>query len=82
LIVQDLYDLGLTQLREIEYHETHGSEFYVTLGRHGNGAQIPRLEVLERIEAESAGAPVLARDDSLIDIDIDIGCGEAHAAGP
>ena len=54
LIVDDLYSLGLISLREIDFFPTEGCEFYVTLGRHGTGHNIPRLEILETIEKEES----------------------------
>jgi SAM-dependent methyltransferase len=50
LIVHDLYSLGLTSLREVSYFPTHGCEFFVTLGRHGAGLKLSRLDMLKKIE--------------------------------
>ena len=37
LLVNDLYALGYTKLREVGFHTTEGNEFYVTLGLKGPG---------------------------------------------
>ena len=34
-MLNDLYLLGLTSLREVSYSPTHGCEFFITLGRQG-----------------------------------------------
>jgi hypothetical protein len=52
LLMNDLYALGYTQLREVQFHPTEGAEFYVTLGRHGKGPDMSRLELLKAIDAE------------------------------
>jgi hypothetical protein len=54
LLVNDLYALGYTKLREVAFHPTEDSEFYVTLGRHGEGPRMSRLEILKAIDAEVA----------------------------
>lgn len=54
LLVQDLYDLGLTRLREIAFDDTQDFEFFMALGRQGKGLELPRIEVLEKIKAELA----------------------------
>lgn len=54
LLLADLYALGLTRLREVQFHPTEGMEFYVTLGRHGTGPDKSRLEILRAIDAEVA----------------------------
>lgn len=52
LIMQDLFDLGLTQFREVEFTPTRGHEFYVTLGRKGTPPDFRRLELMKIIQAE------------------------------
>ena len=52
LLVNDLYTLGYTKLREASFHPTEGCEFYVTLGRQGTGPNLSRLELLKAIDAE------------------------------
>lgn len=54
LIVQDLFDLGLIPFREVGFHSTEGSEFFVTLGRTGKGIAESRFEMVKIIEAEVA----------------------------
>ena len=51
-LVNDLYALGYTQMREVSFHPTEGYEFYVALGRHGAGPPMSRLQMLEAMEAE------------------------------
>src|SRR5215469_16435594 len=48
LILQDLNALGVLELREAEFHDTVGLEFYSVLSRVGAGSQLPRPELLER----------------------------------
>jgi predicted SAM-dependent methyltransferase len=52
LILEDLHTLGFTQLREVSFAPTENFEFYVTLGRHGKGPGMSRLELLHAIDAE------------------------------
>ncbi len=54
LIMHDLHSLGLIQLREVAFFPTEGFEFYITLGRRGNGVNMSRLDMLKIIEAEAA----------------------------
>lgn len=54
LIMHDLYSLGFIQLREVAFFRTQGFEFYITLGRRGNGVNLSRMEMLQIIEAETA----------------------------
>jgi hypothetical protein len=54
LLVHDLYILGHTRMREVAFHPTEGCEFYVTLGRHGQGPAMSRYELLKAIDAELA----------------------------
>ena len=52
LLMHDLFVLGRTALREVSFHPTEGSEFYVTLGRRGAGTAMSRMELLRAIDAE------------------------------
>ena len=52
LIINDLFHLGLIPFQEIDFLPTDGCEFYITLGRNGQGINISRLEMLEIIESE------------------------------
>ncbi|HEX5129298.1 MAG TPA: class I SAM-dependent methyltransferase [Usitatibacter sp.] len=56
VLVSDLHALGYIQMREVAFHPTEGYEFYVSLGRHGSGPPMSRLEMLEAMEAELSGA--------------------------
>ena len=56
LLINDLYALGYTRLREVGFHTTQGNEFYVTLGMHGAGPDKSRLEILRSIDAELAAS--------------------------
>jgi hypothetical protein len=63
LIVQDLFDLGLTPLREVGFRPTVGHEFYITLGKKGEGLKQPRMETLRTIETEiRAGQEIAAQE--------------------
>jgi hypothetical protein len=65
LILLDLFDLGFVPFRELAFFPTEGCEFYVTLGRTGDGLVMDRPELLERAYAErcagrrDAGIPPL-----------------------
>lgn len=52
LIIHDLYSLGLIPFQEVEFFQTEGCEFYLTLSRDGKGIPKSRLEMLETIESE------------------------------
>jgi len=52
LIIHDLYELGLIQLREVDFFPTEGCEFFITLSRNGKGINRSRLEMLDIIESE------------------------------
>jgi SAM-dependent methyltransferase len=46
LLLVDLEALGFIGLRELAYHETVGSEFYLALSRDGQGPGMPRQELV------------------------------------
>jgi predicted SAM-dependent methyltransferase len=52
LIVHDLFRLGLIPFQEVGFFQTEGCEFYITLGRNGQGINRSRLELLDIIESE------------------------------
>ncbi len=52
LILRDLFDLGFVPFRELAFFPTEGCEFFVTLGREGDGPAMDRQELLERAHAE------------------------------
>ncbi len=54
LLIHDLYELGLINLREVSFHDTLGNEFFVTLSRQGQGSGLSRLEMLKTIEREQS----------------------------
>jgi hypothetical protein len=54
LIIHDLFNLGLIPFQEVSFVPTIGHEFFVTLGRNGNGISCPRLELLKVVEQEIA----------------------------
>lgn len=55
LLIDDLYALGLINMREVGFFDTEGCEFYVTLGRQGKGSQVERMNLLRQIAIEVAG---------------------------
>jgi predicted SAM-dependent methyltransferase len=71
LMIHDLYHFGLIPLKEIGFFPTEGCEFFITLGRKGQGIDKSRLEMMEMIDAEikegisapeeSRGAPAAGR---------------------
>jgi predicted SAM-dependent methyltransferase len=65
LLVDDLHALGFTRLREVGFAPTQGFEFYVTLGRHGTGPGMPRLDLLRAIDAELAATDAAAREPAM-----------------
>ena len=52
LMIHDLFCLGFIPLKEVEFFPTESFEFYVTLGRNGEGINKSRLEMLNIIESE------------------------------
>lgn len=54
LMIHDLHSLGLIPFREVGFFPTEGCEFYVALGREGEGSGKSRLEMLEIIGSEIA----------------------------
>lgn len=52
VIIEDLYALGFISMREISFFDPGTHEFYVTLGRTGNGSDMRRLELLRRTTME------------------------------
>lgn len=55
LIIHDLFSLGLIPLKELEFFQTEGCEFFMTLSKRGEGVKISRLEMLNIIESELVG---------------------------
>lgn len=52
LIIHDLNSLGFIPFKEVSFFPTYGHEFYVTLGRAGEGIHFNRLELLKKIKSE------------------------------
>jgi hypothetical protein len=52
LLMNDLYLLGYTQLREVAFYPTEGCEFTVLLGRSGQGPGVSRLELNQATQRE------------------------------
>jgi ubiquinone/menaquinone biosynthesis C-methylase UbiE len=52
LMIQDLNDLGFISLKEVCFFPSEGCEFYVTLGKKGEGFLHNRLDTLKTIKAE------------------------------
>jgi len=52
LLVEDLYCLGLSPLREASFHSDDSSEFFVALSNAGRGPGLTRMKLLEDIDAE------------------------------
>lgn len=52
LLIHDLNLLGLIKLREVDFFQTEGCEFFMTLGKHGKGMNLNRNEVQEVIKRE------------------------------
>ena len=56
LIMRDLFELEFIQLKELAFHPSQGSEFYVALSRSGALPPGTRLELLEQILREQSVA--------------------------
>ena len=56
LLIHDLHSLGLIPFQEVDYSPSAGCEFFMTLGRSGNGIRKSRLEMLQMIEEECCQA--------------------------
>lgn len=54
LIISDLNELGLVQLKEVAFFETEGCEFIIGLSKVGPGNMIGRLELAKRTLTELA----------------------------
>jgi Methyltransferase domain len=52
LMIQDLNDLGFISLKEVCFFPSMGCEFYVTLGKKGEGFLHNRLDTLKAIKTE------------------------------
>ncbi len=52
VLIQDLNDLGFISFREVCFFPSAGCEFYITLGKKGEGFLQTRLDALKTIKAE------------------------------
>ena len=52
LLIEDLYSIGLSPLRERTFHDTIGSEFFIALSADGQGPDVDRAELLRRSAME------------------------------
>lgn len=70
LIIHDLYCLGIIPFKEVSFYPTSGCEFYVTLGRSGQGINKSRMEMLNTIESEimsdKSTSPPVSENESFI----------------
>jgi hypothetical protein len=67
LMLVDLHTLGFIGLREVAFHETVGSEFYVGLSRDGPGPGVSRAELVRVAALEIQGTEEIAFDGSTVD---------------
>jgi len=52
LLIEDLYSLKLIQFRELNFFETTGHEFFLTLGKHALGTNLSRMALLRKKHKE------------------------------
>lgn len=65
MLMEDLYHLGLIAVREVRFLPTGGFEFFMILGRKGDGPKLGRLELIRKVRQElSQEASLLKRLDS------------------
>jgi hypothetical protein len=67
LLLRDLRALGFIGLREVAFHETVGSEFYVALSRDGPGPRLSRAELVRLAALEVLVAEEIAFETTGID---------------
>jgi SAM-dependent methyltransferase len=65
LLVHNLHALGYIALKETAFFPTAGCEFFITLGRNGQGAGLSRLELM--IQAQSELGPGHGRWNNFMD---------------
>jgi len=61
LLIADLNAMGLIPFREVSFEPTRRREFYMTLGRTGEGSRLSRMEIMERMGLELRGKIVPRR---------------------
>jgi hypothetical protein len=52
LVMNDLFKIGATRLRENSFHETIGHEFFISLSKSGAGCPVDRLHLAQRAISE------------------------------
>jgi SAM-dependent methyltransferase len=52
LLIRDLNDFGFIKMKELSFFPSAGCEFFITLGRHGAGSGLERIELLREIKNE------------------------------
>ncbi|NOT46868.1 MAG: hypothetical protein HOP17_03840 [Acidobacteria bacterium] len=52
LLIHDLYELGFIRMKEIAFFPSVGCEFFIALGRNGQGSGLSRLEMLQAVNLE------------------------------
>ena len=52
LLIEDLFSLGLTSLREIDFQQTIDHEFFITCSKRGAGPIDTRMDIVKKIESE------------------------------
>ena len=54
--MRDLFELGFIQLKELAFHPSQGSEFYIALSRAGVLPAGSRLDLLQEVLREQSVA--------------------------
>ncbi len=52
ILIEDLFLLGFTTLREKSFSDTSGCEFYITLQQNASGPKLSRMELMMMKEKE------------------------------
>ena len=70
LIMRDLYELEVLEIKEKAFYEDGIFEFYIAFSKEAPGCGIPRLELLRRIQREQVigGLQLLDRQDMLLKV--------------
>lgn len=61
VLVEDLFNLGLTRVRELAFIPTAGYEFFIILSRNGEGPKKSRLQLLKKMKQEIAQERTLVK---------------------
>ena len=70
LMLVDLRTLGFIGLREVAFHETVGSEFYIALSPDGPGPRLSRVDLVRLAALEVQGTEEIAFGASRFDHDV------------